>query len=132
MTKKVLKKSAGKARMPDPGKIKKIGILTGGGDCPGLNAVIKGLVRNADHKYGWQVEGIEDGFDGLLDCRSFRLTPREMSGLQLRGGTILGTSNRGNPLKYPMKVKGKHIFKDVTGDIVANIRKMGIDALVAV
>jgi 6-phosphofructokinase len=60
------------------------------------------------------------------------LTSRDVRGLQVRGGTILGTSNRGNPLNYPVKVNGKTIFKDVTGDIVKNIKKLKIDVLIAV
>ncbi len=119
-------------KMPDPKKIKSIGILTGGGDCPGLNAVIKGLVRAATGSYGWKVTGVEDGFDGLLECRGCDLSSSDMSGLQLRGGTILGTSNRGNPLMYPVRENGKSYLKDVTGEIVANIKKMGIEVLVAV
>ncbi|MBU8921702.1 MAG: ATP-dependent 6-phosphofructokinase [Bacteroidales bacterium] len=128
----MVKKKAAKHKMPDPKKIKNVGILTGGGDCPGLNAVIKGLVRNAAYAYGWKATGIEDGFDGLLDCRGHKLTPKEMSGLQLKGGTILGTSNRGNPLSYPVKENGRTYNKDVTPEIVKNIKKMGIDVLVAV
>lgn len=128
MAKKIAQSSA----MPDPKEIKSIGILTGGGDCPGLNAVIKGLVRAATGIYGWNVTGIEDGFDGLLTMRGRNLSSSDMSGMQLRGGTILGTSNRGNPLMYPVKENGKRYLKDVTGDIIANIRKMGLDVLVAV
>ncbi len=118
--------------MPDPEKIKRIGILTGGGDCPGLNAVIKGVVRTASRIYGWEVMGIMDGFDGLLESRGKILSSEEMAGLQLRGGTILGTSNRGNPLSYPVKEGGKTVFKDMTGRIVSNIKKMKIDVLIAV
>ncbi|MBN2185622.1 MAG: 6-phosphofructokinase [Candidatus Krumholzibacteriota bacterium] len=118
--------------MIDPEKIKRIAVLTGGGDCPGLNAVIKGLVRSSISEYGWEVLGIYDGFDGLLESRSMVLTSRMMSGLQLKGGTILGTSNRGNPMRYPMRENGKSFFKDVTGEIVTNIKRMKIDVLVAV
>ncbi len=118
--------------MIDPKKIKRIAVLTGGGDCPGLNAVIKGIVRSARSEYGWEILGINDGFDGLLESRGELLRSRDMSGLQLKGGTILGTSNRGNPLRYPMKENGKPIFKDVTDEIVINIKKMKIDVLIAV
>ena len=126
------KKSSRKEKMINPEKIKRIAVLTGGGDCPGLNAVIKGLVRSAISEYGWEVLGIHDGFDGLLESSSEPLSSRMMSGLQLKGGTILGTSNRGNPLRYPMKENGKSIFRDVTGEIVKNIKRMKIDVLVAV
>jgi len=116
-----------------PEKIKRIGVLTGGGDCPGLNAVIRGIVRAAVLKHGWEVYGILDGFDGLLKKNSYmKLSSKDVRGLQLRGGTILGTSNRGNPLNYPVRVGGKTVLKDVTGDIVKNIKRLGIDVLVAV
>jgi 6-phosphofructokinase 1 len=117
----------------DPEKIRRIAILTGGGDCPGLNAVIRGVVRAAIIEHGWEVLGIQDGFDGLLDGGARqRLYSHDVRGLQARGGTILGTSNRGNPLSYPVKTNGKTVFKDVTGEIVRNARKLGIDCLVAV
>ncbi len=137
MSAKVKKKGGTKAkdaagRTSKPG-IKRIGILTGGGDCPGLNAVIRGIVRAAILEHGWEVYGILDGFDGLLSGGSYRqLRSHDVRGLQTRGGTILGTSNRGNPLNYPVLRGGKTVFMDVTGDIVRNIKKMKIDVLVAV
>jgi len=116
-----------------PEKIKRIGILTGGGDCPGLNAVIRGVVRAAVLRHGWEVYGILDGFDGLLKKNAYRkLDSKDVRGLQLRGGTILGTSNRGNPLHYPVKTGNRIVFKDVTNDIVKNIRRLGIDVLITV
>lgn len=117
----------------DPGKIKRIAILTGGGDCPGLNAVIRGVVRAAVLKHGWEVIGILDGFDGLLgSTMQRRLTSRDVRGLQVRGGTILGTSNRGNPLNYPVKKRGKTVHMDVTDEIVRNFKKLKLDCLIAV
>ena len=117
----------------DPGAVRRIAILTGGGDCPGLNAVIRGIVRAANLKHGWEVYGILDGFDGLLRTTMFRrLTSKDVRGLQLRGGTILGTSNRGNPLSYPVKRGGKTVLTDVTDKIVRNIKKMKLDVLIAV
>ena len=118
--------------MPNPKKIKHIGILTGGGDCPGLNAVIRGVVRASVNLHGWEVTGILDGFDGLIDGRSRKITSRDVRGLQARGGTILGTSNRGNPLNYPVEGKNGIVYKDVTGTIIKNIKKLGIDVLIAV
>jgi 6-phosphofructokinase 1 len=113
--------------------VKRIAILTGGGDCPGLNAVIRGVVRAAILEHGWEVYGILDGYDGLLSTDRFRrLHSGDVRGLQARGGTILGTSNRGNPLHYPLVKNGKTTYADVTGDIVRNIRRMGIDVLIAV
>lgn len=111
-----------------------IGILTGGGDCPGLNAVIRGVVRAATLKEGWQVIGIEDGFDGLVGVPRIRpLTLDSVRGILPRGGTILGTSNRGNPFAYPVKDEsGKITLQDVSQTVVENFRRIGCDALIAV
>lgn len=118
---------------PRTAAVKRIAILTGGGDCPGLNAVIRGVVRAAILQHGWEVYGVLDGYDGLLSTdRIRRLQSHDVRGLQMRGGTILGTSNRGNPLHYPIRKNGKTRYADVTGEIVRNIRAMGIDVLVAV
>jgi phosphofructokinase-like protein len=122
------------ARSPiDPAKIKRIAILTGGGDCPGLNAVIRGVVRAAIIEHGWEVLGIHDGYDGFFLADPFRrLSSKDVRGLQLRGGTILGTSNRGNPLHYPVKRGGKIVHTDVTDEIVKKLRSWKVDVLVAV
>ncbi len=121
------------AALLDPERIKRVAILTGGGDCPGLNAVIRGVVRAAVLEHGWEVLGILDGFDGLLKTGAYRtLASQDVRGLQARGGTILGTSNRGNPLHYPVIRNGKTVFIDVTEEIVENIRKMKIDCLITV
>lgn len=112
---------------------KTIGILTGGGDCPGLNAVIRGVVKSAIIGHNWQVIGIEDGFDGLLDpSKCHPLTLENVRGILPRGGTILGTTNRGNPFLYPVEQDGKVIHVDYSDQVVANVRALGIDALIAV
>lgn len=114
---------------------RKIGILTGGGDCPGLNAVIRGVVKSAILRYGWEVIGIKDGFDGLLDpaTKCIPLTLESVRGILPRGGTILGTTNRGNPFAYPVQQPdGSYIQTDNSGNIVANARSLGLDALIAV
>jgi 6-phosphofructokinase len=81
--------------------IRCIGICTGGGDAPGLNAVIRAAVKAAFLKYKWKVIGIPDGFDGLIwPQKSYELTLKDVSGILPRGGTILGTTNRGNPIRY--------------------------------
>jgi len=113
-------------------KIEIVSILTGGGDCPGLNAVIRGFVRASINIYGWKVLGIKDGFDGLLSGSFKELTTDDVVGLQLRGGTILGTSNRGNPMHYPVKKGGIIVFENVLPDIIKNIKKQKLDAVVAV
>ncbi len=70
--------------------LKTIGILTGGGDCPGLNAVIRAVVLTASYKYGWICVGFLDGFEGLMDQRYINLTPQSVRGILPQGGTILG------------------------------------------
>lgn len=112
---------------------KKIGILTGGGDCPGLNAVIRGVVKSAIIRHGWEVIGIEDGFDGLLDLsRCRQLTLESVRGILPRGGTILGTTNRGNPFSYPVEQDGRVVSVDLSDKVVENFRTLGLDALIVV
>ncbi|NQZ13327.1 MAG: ATP-dependent 6-phosphofructokinase [Alphaproteobacteria bacterium] len=110
---------------------KKIGILTSGGDCAGLNAVIRAVVHSAHHK-GWETIGILDGTAGLLkeepDARV--LTPHEFDGTVMRmGGTILGTTNKGDPFHFPMP---DGTFKDRTDEIIANYEKLGLDAVIGI
>jgi 6-phosphofructokinase 1 len=112
---------------------KRIGILTGGGDCPGLNAVIRAVVRGAVLKREWEVIGIEDGFDGLLNLEKCRpLLLDDVRGILPRGGTILGTTNRGNPFSYPLENNGQIKVVDLSDQVVANVRKLGIEALIVV
>lgn len=112
---------------------KRIGILTGGGDCPGLNAVIRGVVKAAIIKYDWEVVGVEDGFDGLLNSEKCRqLSLEDVRGILPRGGTILGTTNRGNPFSFPVEKNGKIEYVDISGSVIDRIKAMGIDALVVV
>lgn len=110
-----------------------IAILTGGGDCPGLNAVIRGVVRAAVLQRGWRVIGVEDGFDGLVGTPRWReLDLETVRGILPRGGTILGTSNRGNPFAYPVMEAGKPVLRDVSAEVVANFRQLGAEALIVV
>ncbi len=112
---------------------KTIAILTGGGDCPGLNAVIRGVVRAAVLQRGWRVLGVEDGFDGLVETPRVRnLDLAAVRGILPRGGTILGTSNRGNPFAYPLKTGTETRLVDVSSRVLENFRQIGADALVAV
>ncbi|OQY17278.1 MAG: 6-phosphofructokinase [Desulfobacteraceae bacterium 4572_35.1] len=111
---------------------KTVAILTGGGDCPGLNAVIRGVVRSANQK-GWRVLGIEDGFDGIIEGIKVReLNRKSVSGILQRGGTILGTSNRGNPLNYPVEKDGEIHWLDVSDKVIENFNQIGAEALIAV
>lgn len=111
-----------------------IAIINGGGDCPGLNAVIRGVVRTAILQFGWRVLGIEDGFDGLIDEPNYReLDLHAVRGILPLGGTILGTSNRGNPFRYPIcGENGQVVLEDVSEQVLANFKRLGADALVAV
>ncbi len=113
--------------------ISKIGISTGGGDCPGLNAVIRAVVRAAQLNYRWDVIGIEDGFDGLIYARNLKpLTVADIRGILHRGGTILGTTNRGNPFEVVTYENGKKVVKDLTPLILDNIDVLGLDAIVCI
>lgn len=110
-----------------------IGIATGGGDAPGLNAVIRAAAKAAVLKYKWKVIGIPDGFDGLIwPDKSFELTLDRVSGILPRGGTILGTTNRGNPFNYKTQENGREVVRDISDEIIANSRKLGIDAIITI
>src|SRR5215470_9873387 len=107
-----------------------IGILTGGGDAPGLNAVIRAVVKTATCEHGMRVIGIEDGFEGLLGATKTRLlSPSEVRGLLPRGGTILGTRNRGFFIERARE-GGKRSVEAVYEEALSNMRVLGIDALV--
>lgn len=106
-------------------KIKKVGILTSGGDCPGLNAVIRGFVKAANRQYGIECVGIRDGFKGLVSMQTMELNDKSVSGLLTLGGTVLGTA-REKP--YKMMINGEKV--DMTETIMENIKTMGLDALI--
>src|SRR5690242_21311045 len=107
-------------------EVRTIGICTGGGDAPGLNAVIRAAVKSAILKYKWRVIGIPDGFDGLIwPERSFEMTLKHVSGILPRGGTILGTTNRGNPFHYKTTEDGKEVVRDISEQVIENARKPG-------
>src|SRR6202162_3851253 len=113
--------------------IRCIGICTGGGDAPGLNAVIRAAVKASVLKYKWKVIGIPDGFDGLIwPERAVELTLKSVSGILPRGGTILGTTNRGNPFQYKTVENGKEVVRDISDEVIANSKKLGIDAIITV
>ena len=118
--------------------IQRIAISTGGGDAPGLNAVIRAATLAA-RKRGWEVVGIREGYNGLLDPRRFPdgglmpLTRETVRGITHQGGTILGTTNRGNPLRYPVEDdSGKLVEVDRTGELLDAFSEHNIDALIAV
>jgi 6-phosphofructokinase 1 len=110
---------------------KRIGILTSGGDCAGLNAAIRAAVHRAD-LLGWEIVGIKDGTAGLLvDPPEYRvLKPNDFDNNVMRmGGTILGTTNKGNPFAYPMPDGS---LKDRTGEIINNFKKLNLDAVIGI
>ena len=117
-----------------PDSIRRIGILTGGGDCPGLNAVIRVVAKTAMLQFGIEVFGIEDGFQGLIENRLRPLSFRDVSGILTRGGTILGSNNRCNPRRYctSTAADGSPIFSDVTPTCIETIYKNKIDALIVI
>jgi 6-phosphofructokinase len=110
--------------------IRCIGICTGGGDAPGLNAVIRAVVESAFLKHRWKVIGIPDGFDGLIwPEKSYELTLKDVGELP-RGGTILGITNRLNPFKYCTIENDKEVPRDISNEVFANSRNLGIDAVI--
>lgn len=111
---------------------KRIGILTSGGDCAGLNAVIRAAVHRATATYGWQVVGIKEGTQGLLQrpVAYEVLDLARVDGNMMRmGGTILGTTNRGDPFAYPM---ADGTLKDRSDEIIGGYRELGLDALIGI
>ena len=112
--------------------VRRIGILTGGGDCPGLNAVIRAVTKTALLE-GIEVLGIEEGFGGLLSGTCKMLDEKDVSGILPRGGTILGTSNKDDPFRVPVRAEsGETIYKDCSSAAVENLEGMGVDALVVI
>lgn len=110
--------------------VSRIGVLTGGGDAPGLNAVIRAVVKAAVNR-GVEVIGLEDSFDGLLDSSRTRvLTPRDVTGIIRLGGTILGTTNRGNPFEYPTGTGDDRA--DYSSRVIETFERMKLDGLVVI
>jgi 6-phosphofructokinase 1 len=114
-------------------KIKTIAVMTGGGDCPGLNAVIRAVTKAAISKYGITVWGIEDGYLGLVEKRLRPLSYNDVSHILSIGGTILGSNNTINPFKYPVRnKKGEVKFNDVSDSCIKTLAEKEIDALVCI
>jgi ATP-dependent phosphofructokinase / diphosphate-dependent phosphofructokinase len=111
----------------------KIAINTGGGDAPGLNAVIEAVVMAATHR-NWEVYGIKNGYTGLLDTEEImRLTPDRVRRISSIGGTILGTTNKGNPFQMPIaNAAGDVEIRDVSQRVMDNFKRLRLDCLVAV
>jgi len=112
--------------------IKRIGVLTGGGDCPGLNAVIRAVVKTAISQYGLEAYGVEDGYEGLVENRMRPLSYDDVSGILTVGGTILGTSNKADPFNYRPSGKADQPPSNRVADCLENFRKARLDALLCV
>ena len=112
--------------------IKKIALLTGGGDCPGLNAVIRAVTRSAILNYGYEVIGYIFGYRGLYNNDFIKLDLKTVSGLLPRGGTILYSSNKDNLFDYLVEEDGNMVKKDVSDVAVDNMKKEGVDVLIVI
>ena len=114
-------------------EIRKIGIITGGGDCSGLNAVINGITKAAITKYGVEIVGFTKGFSGLMNHGFRDLDLKAVSGILHEGGTILKSSNKDNLFNYQVRNnEGKLVYKDVSDEALKNLEYLGVDALIVI
>lgn len=113
---------------------RRIAVLTGGGDAPGLNAVVRAVVKTAIGEYGWDVLGVLDGYDGFLrEGGVWHMTLADIRGILPEGGTILGTANRGNPfLRKQVGANGETVFVDIREEMVARIQELGVDGIIVI
>ena len=111
----------------------RLAVLTGGGDCPGLNAVIRSAVKTAIQN-NCEIFGVENGFNGLIGDNIKRLELQDVSGILPRGGTILGTTNRDNPFHFIFATDeaGEPVYKDMRETVLANLKKHAIDILIVI
>ncbi len=113
--------------------VRRIGVLTGGGDAPGLNAVIRAVVRSCRIAHNVSVVGISEGFIGLVEMKARELNVADVSGLLVRGGTMLGTTNRGNPFRYAFRrPDGVEELVDASATAKKNVEKLGLDCLIVI
>jgi 6-phosphofructokinase 1 len=113
-------------------KRKRIAILTGGGDCPGINAVIRAVAKKAINEKNMEVIGIEDGYHGIVNNRHRKLEYDDVSGILTLGGTILGTSKTANPYHYAVKKGDQFKFQDVSKIAIQNIINLDLTCLVCI
>ncbi|MCQ2294565.1 MAG: ATP-dependent 6-phosphofructokinase [Bacteroidales bacterium] len=113
--------------------LKRVMVLTGGGDCPGLNAVIRGIVKRASQEKDWEVIGCIESFNGVLrePTEVVELTEKTVEGLQIQGGTILGTTNKGGPFEWPMRQSdGSWTTVDRSDEMIRKLGYLGVDAVI--
>lgn len=111
----------------------RLGVLTGGGDCPGLNAVLRAVVRRGVLELGYEFVGIQNGYDGLiLPDLTMPLGLAEVRGILPKGGTILGTSNKADPFNYVTKVGGKVVTQDMSEVVLKRIKALKLDGLICI
>lgn len=113
-------------------KLDRIGILTGGGDCPGLNAVIRSIAKPAMRHFNAKVIGVMDGYEGMVEGRHRELSPLDVSGIVNQGGTILGTSNKGDPFHFPMGERNNVRIVDASQQVIDHYRNMKLDVLITI
>lgn len=114
-------------------KKKKVLVLTGGGDCPGLNAVIRGIAKRARKEKDWEVYGSIEAFNGVLNepQEIIQLTSKRTAGIHIKGGTILKTTNKANPIKYPVtQPDGTVKFEDRSAELVKKLKELQFDAII--
>ncbi len=112
---------------------KKLLVLTGGGDCPGLNAVIRGIVKRASQESDWSVIGSIEAFNGVLEdpMRIIDLTSETTAGIHVKGGTILKTTNKGNPVKFPRQLEdGSWTTIDRSEELIEKLKGIGVEAVI--
>jgi 6-phosphofructokinase 1 len=112
--------------------MKKLLLLTSGGDCPGLNGVIRAIVKAAAHDGNWQVYGSRRAYCGVLETPHdiIHLSDDVVAGIHVRGGTILETVNKGNPIAFPTDIKGKRVLVDRSNELINVISELGFDAVI--
>jgi phosphofructokinase-like protein len=114
---------------------KKVLVLTGGGDCPGLNAVLRALVKSFNNEKGWQLLGSIEAFNGVLrdPMEIIKLTNKRTAGIHVKGGTILKTTNKGNPFNYPVeRPDGTWTEEDRSEELIRRLNELGIEAVISI
>lgn len=112
---------------------RKVLVLTGGGDCPGLNAVIRAIVKRSKQEKGWEVWGSMEAFNGIMQdpMDIIRLTNKKIAGIHVKGGTILNTTNKGNPMEFPRETSdGNWVTVDITDELIERIHSAGFEAVI--